>query len=172
MKKLKLLLSALLLLGTTKSFSQNVTNFYLFVINPNNCPYSITGYWVDTVEQTQWPLFFTAVDTSSAVPYLWNGQAETTSATSTMSICVVPAPPCNINISNCTMDCIQQVPVTPGSYTILLCDSTIGIDEQPSSTALDNKYYDLLGREIKDITTYPMDYFYIKNGRKYIKTQQ
>lgn len=160
----KLLLGALLLLSTTITYSQNVTNFYLFVINPNNCLYSITGYWVDTVEQSQGSLSFTAVDTSSSVPYLWNGQAETTSTTSTMSICVVPAPPCN-----CTMDCIQQVPVTPGSYTILLCDNTIGIEEQQSLSLMDNKYYDLLGREIEDITTYPMDSLYIKNGRKYIK---
>jgi len=162
----KLLLGALLLLSTTKAYSQNVTNFYLFVINPNNCPYSITGYWVDTAGASQGSLFFTSVDTSSVVPYLWNGQAETTSATSTMSICVVPAPPCN-----CTMDCIQQVPVTPGSYTILLCDSTIGIEEQSSSSLTDNKYYDLLGREIEDITTYPMHSFYTKNGRRYIKAQ-
>jgi hypothetical protein len=161
----KLLLGALLLLSTTKIFSQNVTNFYLFVINPNNCPYSITGYW--DAGNSGGALFFTAVDTSSAVPYLWNGQAETTSATSTMSICVVPAPPCN-----CPPACIQQVPVTQGSYTILLCDSIVGIEEQPISSLLDNKYYDLLGREIKDISTYPMDSFYIKNGRKYIKIKQ
>jgi hypothetical protein len=162
MKNLKLLLIVLLLLITTKSFSQNVTNFYLFVINPNNCPYSITGYWDDG--NSGGALFFTPVDTSSAVPYLWNGQAETTSTTSTMSICVVPAPPCN-----CTMDCIQQIPVTPGSYTILLCDSAIGIEEQQSLLLMDNKYYDLLGREIEDITTYPMYSFYINRGRKYIK---
>jgi hypothetical protein len=160
----KLLLGALLLLSTTKSFSQNATNFYLFVINPNNCPYSITGYWVDTVEQSQGSLFFTAVDTSSAVPYLWNGQAETTSTTSTMSICVVPAPPCN-----CPPACIQQIPVTQGSYTILLCDSIVGIEEQPISSLLDNKYYDLLGREIKDISTYPMFSFYINRGKKHMK---
>jgi hypothetical protein len=34
---------------------------------------------------------------------------------------------------------------------------------------MDNNYYDLLGREIKDITTHPSNSFYIKNGRKYIK---
>ena len=160
----KLLLGALLLLSTTKSFSQNVTNFYLFVINPNNCPYSITGYWIDTIEQSQGSLFFTAVDTSSAVPYLWNGQAETNSATSTMSICVVSAPPCN-----CPPACIQQIPVTQGSYTILLCDSIVGIEEQPISSLIDNKYYDLLGREIKDISTYPMFSFYINRGKKHMK---
>jgi hypothetical protein len=163
----KLLLGALLLLSTTKIFSQNVTNFYLFVINPNNCPYSITGYWIDTLGQSQGSLSFTAVDTSSAVPYLWNGQAASTSATSTMSICVVPAPPCN-----CPPACIQQIPVTQGSYTILLCDSIVGIEEQPILSLLDNKYYDLLGREIKDISTYSINSFYIKNGRKYIKIGQ
>jgi uncharacterized protein YlzI (FlbEa/FlbD family) len=34
---------------------------------------------------------------------------------------------------------------------------------------MNGKYYDLLGREIEDITTYPMDSLYVKNGRKYIK---
>lgn len=160
----KLLLGTLLLLSTTKALSQNVTNFYLFVINPNNCPYSITGYWTDG--QSGGSLFFTAVDTSAAVPYLWNGVAETTSTTSTMSICVLPDPPCN-----CTMDCIQQVPVMQGSYTILLCDSIVGIEEGVSSSFGGDKYYDLLGREIEDITTYPVDSFYIKNGRRYIKAQ-
>ena len=164
MKNLKLLLVVLLLLITTKAFSQNVTNFYLFVINPNNCPYSITGYWSDPVGQSQGSLFFAAVDTSSAVPYLWNGQAETTSATSNMGICVVPAQPCN-----CPPACIPYLPVTPGSYTIVLCDSIVGIEEQQSSTLMNSKYYDLMGREIEEITTYPMHSLYINRGRKYIK---
>ena len=164
----KLLLGALLLLSTTKTFSQNVTNFSLYIINPNNCPYSITGYWIDTVSQPQQgSLFFTVGDTSSTFQDIWYGQAASTSATSTMSICVVPAPPCN-----CPPACIQQVPVTPGSYTVLLCDSIVGIDEQQISSLVDNKYYDLLGREIKDITTYPMFSFYFNRGRKYIKIGQ
>ena len=162
----KLLLGALLLLSTTKIFSQNVTNFYLFVINPNNCPYSITGYWVDSIG-IEGPLFFTVGDTSSTFQDIWYGQAVSTSATSTMSLCVVPAPPCN-----CPPACIQQIPVTQGSYTILLCDSIVGIEEQPILSLLDNKYYDLLGREIKDISTYSINSFYIKNGRKYIKIGQ
>ena len=163
----KLLLGALLLLSTTKAFSQNVTNFYLFVINPNNCPYSITGYWTDPVGQSQGSLFFTAVDTTSAVPYLWNGQAETTSATSNMGICVVPAQPCN-----CPPACIPYLPVTPGSYTIVLCDSIVGIEEQSSSSLTNDKYYDLLGREIKNISTFPINSFYFNRGRKYIKIGQ
>ena len=159
----KLLLGALLLLSTTKIFSQNVTNFYLFVINPNNCPYSITGYWVDSIG-IEGPLFFTVGDTSSTFQDIWYGQAVSTSATSTMSLCVVPAPPCN-----CPPACIQQIPVTQGSYTILLCDSIVGIEEQPISSLLDNKYYDLLGREIKDIATYPMHSLYINRGKKHMK---
>ena len=162
----KLLLGALLLLSTTKAFSQNVTNFYLFVINPNNCPYSIVGYWSDPQNQSNGSTIFTVVDTSSTFQDIWNGQAETTSATSNMGICVVPAQPCN-----CPPACIPYLPVTPGSITILLCDSIVGIEEQSSSSLMDNKYYDLLGREIEDITTYPMDSFYIKNGRRYIKAQ-
>jgi hypothetical protein len=159
----KLLLGALLLLSTTKIFSQNVTNFGLYIINPTNCPYSITGYWVDSIG-IEGPLFFTVGDTSSTFQDIWYGQAASTSATSNMSICVVSAPPCN-----CPPACITQVPVTQGSYTILLCDSIVGIEEQQSSTLMDNKYYDLMGREIEDITTYPMHSLYINRGRKYIK---
>ena len=160
----KLLLGALLLLSTTKIFSQNVTNFGLYIINPNNCPYSIVGYWSDPQNQSNGSTIFTVVDTSSTFQDIWNGQAETTSATSNMGICVVPAQPCN-----CPPACIPYLPVTPGSITILLCDSIVGIEEQSSSSLTNDKYYDLLGREIEDITTYPMDSFYIKNGRKYIK---
>ena len=87
-----------------------------------------------------------------------------TSTTSILSICVVPDTLCN-----CPTVCIQQLPITQGAVTILLCDSIVGVEEQQILSLIDNKYYDLLGREIKDITTYPMDYFYIKNGRKYIK---
>ena len=160
----KLLLGALLLLSTTITYSQNVTNFYLFIINPNNCPYSIVGYWSDPQNQSNGSTIFTVVDTSSTFQDIWNGQAETTSATSNMGICVVPAQPCN-----CPPACIPYLPVTPGSYTIVLCDSIVGIEEQSSSSLTNDKYYDLLGREIEDITTYPMHSLYINRGRKYIK---
>ena len=160
----KLLLGALLLLSTTKIFSQNVTNFGLYIINPNNCPYSIVGYWSDPQNQSNGSTIFTVVDTSSTFQDIWNGQAETTSATSNMGICVVPAQPCN-----CPPACIPYLPVTPGSYTILLCDSIVGIEEQQSLTLMNSKYYDLMGREIQDITTYPMHSLYINRGRKYIK---
>ena len=160
----KLLLGALLLLSTTKIFSQNVTNFGLYIINPNNCPYSIVGYWSDPQNQSNGSTIFTVVDTSSTFQDIWNGQAETTSATSNMGICVVPAQPCN-----CPPACIPYLPVTPGSYTIVLCDSIVGITEQQISSLVDNKYYDLLGREIKNISTFPINSFYFNRGRKYIK---
>ena len=160
----KLLLGALLLLSTTKIFSQNVTNFCLYIINPNNCPYSIVGYWSDPQNQSNGSTIFTVVDTSSTFQDIWNGQAETTSATSNMGICVVPAQPCN-----CPPACIPYLPVTPGSYTIVLCDSIVGIAEQQISSLVDNKYYDLLGREIKNISTFPINSFYFNRGRKYIK---
>ena len=163
----KLLLGALLLLSTTKAFSQNVTNFYLFVINPNNCPYSIVGYWSDPQNQSNGSTIFTAVDTSSTFQDIWNGQAETTSATSNMGICVVPAQPCN-----CPPACIPYLPVTPGSITIVLCDSIVGIEEQSSSSLTNDKYYDLLGRENKNISTFPINSFYFNRGRKYIKIGQ
>lgn len=163
----KIILSIALCLSTCALFSQNTTNFWLYIINPTNCPYSITGYWIDTVGQPQQgSLFFLVGDTSSVFQDAWYGNAVTTSATSTMSFCVVPVPACN-----CPTACIQQVPVTPGPYTVLLCDSTAGIAEQQKLPLADNKYYDLLGREIIDMATYPMHSFYINRGRKYIKIQ-
>ena len=163
----KIILSIALCLSTCALFSQNTTNFGLYIINPTNCPYSITGYWIDTVGQPQQgSLFFLVGDTSSVFQDVWYGQAASTSATSTMSLCVVPVPACN-----CPTACIQQVPVTPGSYTVLLCDSTAGIAEQQNLPLADNKYYDLLGREIVDMATYPMHSFYFHRGRKYIKAQ-
>jgi hypothetical protein len=49
------------------------------------------------------------------------------------------------------------------------CNSASLTEQTQNSLLMDNKYYDLLGREIKDITTHPSNSFYIKNGRKYIK---
>ena len=45
----------------------------------------------------------------------------------------------------------------------------VGIEEQQSSTLMNDKYYDLMGREIEDITTYPIHSLYINRGKKYIK---
>jgi hypothetical protein len=48
----------------------------------------------------------------------------------------------------------------------------VSITEETQNPSLTNsKYYDLLGREIEDITTYPIHSLYIKNGRKYMKAR-
>ncbi len=51
------------------------------------------------------------------------------------------------------------------------CNSVSITEETLNSSFTTDKYYDLLGREIKDITTYPIHSLYIKNGKKYIKAQ-
>jgi hypothetical protein len=49
------------------------------------------------------------------------------------------------------------------------CNSASLTEQTQNSSLMNGKYYDLLGKEIEDITTYPMNSLYIKNGRKYIK---
>jgi hypothetical protein len=51
------------------------------------------------------------------------------------------------------------------------CNSASLTEQTQNSSFMNCKYYDLLGREIKDIATYSINSLYIKNGRKYIKTQ-
>ncbi len=51
------------------------------------------------------------------------------------------------------------------------CISASLTEQTQNSFLMNGKYYDLLGREIKDIATYSINSLYIKNGRKYIKTQ-
>ena len=51
------------------------------------------------------------------------------------------------------------------------CISASLTEQTQNSLLINNKYYDLLGREISDIATYSINSLYIKNGRKYIKTQ-
>lgn len=51
------------------------------------------------------------------------------------------------------------------------CNSASLAEQTQNSLLINGNYYDLLGREIKDIATYSINSLYIKNGRKYIKTQ-
>ncbi len=111
-------LSSILLLMTTVTFSQS-TNFSLYVINPTNCPYSVTGTWNDTTGAVG-NVIFNSVDTTSSFQEVWSFTVQSNSPTDTMIICIVPA-------CNCPMVCITQ-PVNPGSYTIQLC-AGVGINE-------------------------------------------
>ena len=49
------------------------------------------------------------------------------------------------------------------------CNSASLTEQTQISSLMNDKYYDLLGREIKDISTFPINSIYINNGRKYIK---
>jgi hypothetical protein len=51
------------------------------------------------------------------------------------------------------------------------CNSASLTQQTQYSSLMNGKYYDLLGREIKDIAKYSINSLYIKNGKKYIKTQ-
>ena len=113
------LLSSILLLMTTFTFSQS-TNFSVYVINPTNCPYSITGTWHDTIGVGN--VIWNSVDTTSSFQDVWSATMLTNTSTDSMIICVVPAPPCT-----CPQVCITQ-PVSPGSYTLQLCNG-VGINE-------------------------------------------
>ena len=112
--------SSILLLMTTVTFSQS-TNFSIFVINPTNCPYSLTGTWWDTAGAGS--VNWNSVDsTSSPSQDVWSATALTNTSTDSMMICVVPAPPCS-----CPQVCITQA-INPGSNTIALCYG-VGINE-------------------------------------------
>jgi hypothetical protein len=111
-------LSSILLLITTVTFSQS-TNFSLYVINPTNCPYSVTGAWHDTAAAGN--VIFNSVDTTSSFQDVWSVTVQSNSPTDTMIIYVAPA-------CNCPMVSITQ-PINPaGSYTIQLC-AGVGINE-------------------------------------------
>ncbi len=105
--------SLILLLMTTVTFSQSTT-FSLYVINPTNCPYSLTGTWFDTgaAGGVNW----NSVDsTSSPSQDVWLANTQSNSSTDSMIICIAPA-------GCCSQVCIR-VPVNQQSYTIQLCAS-------------------------------------------------
>ena len=62
--------------------------------------------------------------------------------------------------------------ICPGQgFTINDCNSASLTEKTQNLSLMNGKYFDLLGREIKDIATYSINSLYIKNGRKFIKTQ-
>ena len=98
-----------------------ITTFSLYVINPTNCPYSLTGTWFNTggAGSVNW----NSVDSTSFTSQdVWSATALTNTSTDSMVICVVPAPPCS-----CPQVCMKVV-INPTAYTIQLCAS-VGINE-------------------------------------------
>ncbi|MSP69291.1 MAG: T9SS type A sorting domain-containing protein [Bacteroidetes bacterium] len=113
-------LSSILLLLTTVTFSQS-TSFSIYIINPGNCPYTVSGTWYDATGVGS--VIWNSVDsTSTPSIHIWSATVQSNSPTDSMIICVSPSIPCS-----CPMVCITQ-PVNTGGYTIQLCLS-VGINE-------------------------------------------
>ena len=171
----KLLLGALLLLSTTNTFSQNNTiegkwkmpNFnntlYIFENGERFTYYCTTGN-CDSLYNT-----FEAGD-GNHIP----GIEEYTVSDDTITIDYNFG---NILVSRMVFSCegniVTFVDQNNFNYVRLGtnlddCNSA-SLTEQSSSSLTNGKYYDLLGREIKDIATYPTFSFYFNRGRKHMK---
>ena len=179
MKKLKLLLSALLLLGTTNTFSQNNTiegkwkmlnfNNTMFIFeNGERFTYYCTAGNCDSLYNT-----FEAGD-GNHIPGTENYSVTNNTITIDYNFG-------NILVTSMVFSCegniVTFVDQNNLNYVRLGtnlndCNSASLTEQTQNSLLMDNKYYDLLGREIKDIATYSFNSLYIKNGKKYIKTQQ
>ena len=106
-------------LFTTVSFSQTIANVY--VINPNGCPYSLTNTWTNPSGAGN--AVITSVD-SLINQEVWHLEVPDTSNQTMLSVCVVPAPPCN-----CPTECVGPLTIYPNiSITMLLCGN-INVDE-------------------------------------------
>jgi len=179
MKNLKLLLGALLLLITTNTFSQNNTiegkwkmlnfNNTMFIFeNGERFTYYCTAGNCDSLYNT-----FEAGD-GNHIP----GTEEYTVTNDTITMDYNFG---NILVTSMVFSCegniVTFVDQNNLNYVRLGtnlndCNSASLTEQTQNSSLMDNKYYDLLGREIKDIATYSFNSLYIKNGKKYIKTQQ
>jgi hypothetical protein len=176
MKNLKLLLGALLLLITTNTFSQNNTiegkwkmpNFnntlYIFENGERFTYYCIAGN-CDSLYNT-----FEAGD-GNHIPGTENYSVTNNTITIDYNFGNILV---SLMVFSCDGNIVTFTDQNNSSYVRLGtnlndCNSSSLTEQTQNSSLMDNNYYDLLGREIKDITTHPSNSFYIKNGRKYIK---
>jgi hypothetical protein len=178
MKNLKLLLGALLLLSTTNTFSQNNTiegkwkmpNFdntlYIFE-NGERFTYYCTAGNCDSLYNT-----FEAGD-GNHIPGIEDYSVSNDTITMDYHFG-------NILVSRMVFSCegniatfVDQNNLTHVRLGTNLddCNSASLTEQTQNSSLMNGKYYDLLGREIEDITTFPMNSFYINRGRKHIKIQ-
>jgi hypothetical protein len=175
----RLLLGAILLLSTTNAFSQNNTiegkwkmlnfNNTMFIFeNGERFTYYCTAGNCDSLYNT-----FEAGD-GNHIP----GTEEYTVTNDTITMDYNFG---NILVTSMVFSCegniVTFVDQNNLNYVRLGtnlndCNSASLTEQTQNSLLMDNKYYDLLGREIKDIATYSFNSLYIKNGKKYIKTQQ
>jgi hypothetical protein len=175
----KLLLGALLLLSTTNIFSQNNTiegkwkmpNFdntlYIFENGERFTFYCIAGN-CDSLYNT-----FEAGD-GNHIP----GTEEYSVSNDTITMDYIFG---NILVSRMVFSCEGNIATFVDQNNLVYvrlntnlddCNSAFLTEQTQISSLMNGKYYDLLGREIKDISTYSINSFYIKNGRKYIKIGQ
>ena len=172
----RLLLGAILLLSTTNAFSQNNTiegkwkmqNFdntlYIFE-NGERFTYYCTAGNCDSLYNT-----FEAGD-GNHIP----GTEDYSVSNDTITldyhfgnILVTPM------VFSCEGNIVTFVDQNNLNYVRLNtnlndCNSASLTEQTQISSLMNDKYYDLLGREIKDISTFPINSIYINNGRKYIK---
>jgi hypothetical protein len=174
----KLLLGALLLLSTTNTFSQNNTiegkwkmpNFdntlYIFE-NGERFTYYCTAGNCDSLYNT-----FEAGD-GNHIP----GTEDYSVSNDTITMDYHFG---NILVSHMVFSCEGNIATFLDQNNLNYvrlgtnindCISASLTEQTQNSLLINNKYYDLLGREISDIATYSINSLYIKNGRKYIKTQ-
>jgi Secretion system C-terminal sorting domain len=110
-------------IGLIKIANGQVTNFQVAIVNPNNCPYSVTGTYTDSVTFATGTVNILSIDTSSNFQDIVYCSVPSSTNSDVFTFCVVPAPPCT-----CPVSCVTNYPLTPGIVTILLC-GTSGLAE-------------------------------------------
>ena len=91
-----LILSLFVSLFTLMSFSQTTLDVY--VINQNNCPYTIVSNWSSPLDSGMTNIL--SVDTL-VNQQVWHLEIPDTTNQISLTICAVPTPPCN-----CPMECM------------------------------------------------------------------
>jgi hypothetical protein len=114
-----LILSLFLSLFSLSSISQTPIDVY--VINPNGCPYSITSTWTSPFGGGN----STIISVDSLINQeVWHLEVADSSNQTMITVCAVPAPPCN-----CPIECMGPTSIFPNmAITLILCN-TINVDE-------------------------------------------
>lgn len=147
-----LILSLFVSLFTIVSFSQIPVNVY--VVNPNGCPYSLTNTWSSPTGAGNASV--TSVD-SLVNQEVWHLNVQDTSNQAMLTVCAIPAPPCN-----CPIECMGPTPIYPNiSITLLLC-SNMNVDELEVIT-IENPLVGLVVIPMTESTT-----FYLINSESKI----
>jgi hypothetical protein len=176
MKNLKLLLGALLLLITSNTFSQNNTiegkwkmiNFdntlYIFE-NGERFTFYCTSGNCDSLYNT-----FEAGD-GNHIPGTEDYSVSNDTITMDYHFGNILVTPMVFSCEGNTVTFVDQNNLNYVRLNTNLndCNSASLTEQTQISSLMNDKYYDLMGREIEDISTFPINSIYINNGKKYIK---